>query len=154
MAGKTGYECKLYVRTSGTYAAPTWTEAKNIADAAIGGEKAKAEFRTRGQKVKTSKGVDIDMPVTGRIKYDPANAIYLLFLDSFWNGTVLDVMVLDGDEDDEDTVGWRGDYEVMTFPHNQAMDEGVYIDFEMSPAEGGDQQTAGLEAVEPIGVLS
>jgi len=133
MTHRRGYEAKMY-RNTGTYDTPVWEEVTNIRDLTLGNEKGETDVTTRQNSgyeavVGTLKRANVEFSMVWNTGDDDFTAIK----DSYFNGTGIDVMVLDGSKDVSGTQGLRATMEVMTFNRNENLTDALTVDVTMKP---------------------
>lgn len=118
MPARASLDCFL-ARNTGTYAAPTWTEVKNVRNPGIPRGKTMSETTTRrAGRTKTFMGTLQEFGLEFEMNTDDADAAYTAFEDSYYNNTQVEVLVLRG----PNTVGKKGVrmiMEVETFDEKQ-----------------------------------
>lgn len=129
---KLGNDCKLY-RNSATYASPTWNEITEVSDVSLPQSKGRGEFRTRASKYVKKKGGKIEAAINAKYTYDPGDDDFSVLLASFNTGTTIDCAIVDGPIATPGTQGLRADVEVMEFPIDQPLEDGVSVDMVLEP---------------------
>lgn len=134
MGYKLGLDCKLY-RNTGTWASPTWVEVGNARDVTVNLEKGEADLTTRANDgwratVGTLKDASLDLEMV----WDPGDAGFAAVRDAFLNGTVLDMVALDGDIATSGSQGLRAEFSILSFSRNEPLEEGVTVNVTAKPA--------------------
>lgn len=127
-----GLNCKLY-RNTGTYGTPTWVEIVNARDVTVPLSKGEADTSRRGSSWKTRKGTLKDASIDFQLIQDDGDASFTALLDSFLNGTPIDLLVLDGAIADPAAQGLRATCEVFNFQEGQPLENAVTFDVSAKP---------------------
>jgi hypothetical protein len=124
MAARASINGKIF-RNTGTYATPTWNEVPNVRNPGIPKGKTMSEATTRKHGgLKAFIGTLKEVGLEFEMNTDDADADYTAFEDSYWNNTVLDLLVLRG----PNTAGEKGvrlQMEVETFDESQDQEKHV-----------------------------
>lgn len=106
---------KAYLN-SATHASPTWVELKRIRDATINPDKTKVEIASRESAWNKKKGgmKVLSAEMTYLRKKKAADSNFNTLLDSFLNGTAVELAFMDEAIATSGAEGWRGYYEVFT----------------------------------------
>jgi hypothetical protein len=124
MGARASLTCTL-LRNSGTYGAPVWAEVKNVRNPGVPKSKTMAEVTTRRHGgIKAFIGTLKEFGLEFEMNADDADADYTAFEDSYWNGTLIDLLVLRG----PNTAGKKGVrmlMEVETFDEKQDQEKHV-----------------------------
>lgn len=142
MSTPIGILSKLYYNT-GTYGSPTWTEVTLIGDLAVNPVWEEADISTRGSRVRSMKKTIMALEITGTLLKDPGNAVYTAFVNALMSDTLLDILVLDGANNANDTRGYRLDVQVFQGNDDQALTGGGFLDLVLKP----NQDTNPVKAV-------
>jgi len=139
MAGKTGDEGVLYRNVGGTYEAPNWVEMSNVRDVNLGLEKNRIDMTTRANNGwRANKGGLKDLSIETEIVWDPEDTHFDALLDSFLNGTALDLLVLDGPVTTSGSKGFRFQGEVFSFSRNEPRDDAMTASVTIAPTYSPD----------------
>lgn len=112
----------VVARNTNSYAAPAWSEVKNVKDVGVPKGKSMSETTTREDGgMKTFLGTVKEFGLEFEMNADDANAHYAAFEDSYWNNTPVDLLVLRGPLS-QGTKGVRLQMEVETFDENEALE--------------------------------
>lgn len=134
--GLLGINAKLYYRSAGSYASPTFTENSLISDLSqsVAWDEADADARESRvhQKLKSMLGLEW----TGKMKKKHGDSTYLAFMDALLSDGTLDLLILDGDKDIEGSDGWRIEGQVFSGTEDQGMGNALYIDIKIVPFVG------------------
>ncbi len=133
MAEVLGYNAKLYINT-GTYGAPTWVEVTNVKDCNLQLQKGEVDVTTRA-----GNGWDQMVPATknGTVSFgmiwDTADTNFTAIKDAFFNDTLIDVAVMDGDIAASGSQGLRAEMHVFGFDRNEPLKEALDVPVTMKP---------------------
>lgn len=136
MSTKLGLTARLYYN-SGTYAAPVWVDTSSLihGDVTLNLDKGDADVSTRISNYKKHKGTMKDVGLSfSLLCRDAANAVYLAFLDSWANGTLMDMLVLTGPRDVAGNDGPRMFMEVFKFDRAEPLENAIAYSVEMKTA--------------------
>jgi hypothetical protein len=133
MASKLGLEAKLF-RNTGTYATPVWNEITNVKDLTLTLEKGEADTSTRAAAGwKTSRGTLKEATVEFDMVWDTLDDDFAAIRDSFLNGTLVDLAVLDGGSAVVGSQGFRSPCEVLKFTRNEQLTEAITVSVTLKP---------------------
>lgn len=143
---KTGFDCKLY-RNTGTYASPTWTLIKEVADLRMPTlEWGAAEIKTRSSKFKAYLKTMFDVGVEFDYLYkaDNTNFDYLraAVLDP---DQVIDFWIADGLAATPGTEGLRFHAQVFSMSGNQELESVNMQTFQLKPTYAVDDSDVRIE---------
>lgn len=127
-----GLECKLYYNT-GTYASPVWVEVTNARDVTVPLSKGEADISRRGDSWRQRKGTLKDASIDFQLIQEDGDTAFDAFLDSFINGTPIELLALNGADDEEGAQGLRATCEIFKFDDGQALEEGETYDLSAKP---------------------
>ena len=134
MAVKLGLDAKLY-RNSGTYALPTWNEITNAKDVTLNLEAGEADAGRRGSGGWRETLMALkDGSVEFELVYDNADAEFTALKDAFFNGTTVELAVMDGDIATTGTQGLRATMSVVNFSRNEPLEEALTVSVTVTPA--------------------
>jgi hypothetical protein len=139
MATPLGINAKVYRNTGVDYATPTWTEVDQIADLSVNPEWDEAEGGARSSRIKKSSKTMLGIEITGRIKVQLADAGYVALRDAMYTDIPLDLLILNGANDEDGVHGWRGEWNVMSGTEDQALQNRLYMDFRLTPYDGTEE---------------
>ena len=133
MAVKLGLDAKLF-RNTGTYAAPTWNEIKNVKDVTLNLEAGEADVTTRGNNgwratVATLKDGSIEFEMV----WDSTDDDFTAIRDTFLNKTALEMAVMDGDVLAAGSQGLRASFMVTGFSRNEPLEEAISVSVTAKP---------------------
>lgn len=129
-----GIEAKVYYRSGGTWGAPTWTEVDAISDFTPNETWDVAEILIRRSRVKHGAKTTLDLSFTGKLLIEPANAVYLEILETVRSpDDTIDLMILNGANDENGVVGVRGNYQLTSNSDSQNPGDVQYIQFNGQP---------------------
>ena len=133
MGSKLGLDCKLY-RNDGTYEAPDWQEITCVKDVNLNLEKGEADVTTRANAGwKASRAALKEASIEFDLIWDTSDAGFAALHDAFFNGTSLEVAVMDGDIETIGSEGLRATVEVMKFPRSEPLEEAVTSSVALKP---------------------
>lgn len=116
----------------------TWTVAEQVRDVTITGEKATGDATTRGYKNKRYVTALKDRGITLMMVYEPGDAGYDAFRDSFEANThvesIIAVQAWDGDPDEAGHHGIQGDWIITKFGEPQQLEDVMGVEIELKPA--------------------
>jgi hypothetical protein len=131
---KTGILSKLYLRTAGNFASPTFTEVPIIGDVAIAGTWNFGESITRETPVVRGARTTLPLSITGTMAVRDDDTNYIVFDDAYHNSAaVLDVMILNGSNTTNNVTGFRAEFELLNWGENQAAGNVLMKDWELRP---------------------
>lgn len=134
----TGLTCELN-RNTGTYGTPVWDAIGLTKDVTLNLEAASADASSRGsggwrEYVQGLKDSSIEFEMV----YDPADADFTAISDAFFNGTVLDVVALDGPSGTSGSQGLRMTCVVENFSRSEPLEEAVTVSVVLKPTPNTD----------------
>jgi hypothetical protein len=133
MSVKLGLKAKLY-RNTGSYSSPTWSAIGLIGDLTVTPEWDEAEGNVRDTTVKSVAKTLLGIEISGRVRVSNTDPGYLALRDAFYATTPIDLMILNGAQDENGSHGWRCDWHVMAFTEDQGLTNVIYADFSLKPA--------------------
>jgi hypothetical protein len=132
MSAVRGKDFKLYRNTDSPYDnSPTWVEVTNVKDLTRNIEKALADASVRGSNFRQQIGTLKELSLNFQMVYDPADAGYLQYEESFFSNTQVETLVLDGGVGTNGSRGIRFMGEVTTFTVNEALEDVGLVDVTM-----------------------
>lgn len=139
----TGRDAKLYYRSGGSYASPTWSEIKRIGDVTVGHEKSTSDLAIRetpNDKVSVG-GLKFPISFTYYKRRAVSDTIHAALLASFLNNTVLDIAAMDQAIATVGATGLRGPYVVTKFERGEPVNDSVAYAVEMQEVDEVDSST-------------
>jgi len=139
MATILGMECKLYqadavLADDNTPADASWTEVESVKDVRLGLTKKETDMTTReNDGWEVMRGTLKTATLTLSLLYDSDVDIFDALLDSYLNNTEIALAVMDGDIDVSGNQGFCANFEVMEFPIDQVLAEGVTVNATVKP---------------------
>jgi hypothetical protein len=127
-----GLDCKLYYN-SATYASPTWVELTNVKDVTIALSKGEADTSRRGNTWRSRKGTLKDASIDFNLVQEDGDTGFDVLLDSFLNGTPVELLAIDGEYDEEGAQGLRATCEIFKNDAGQNLEEAEMFDFSAKP---------------------
>lgn len=131
---KIGLNAKLYWRSAGSYASPTWTEATLISDLTVNPTWDEADASARESRIKQTVKTLLALEINGRLKTKPLDATWEAFMNAMLSDGTLDLLVLTGDKAVEGNRGWRADFQVFSGSQDQSMANALYEDLVLKPS--------------------
>ncbi len=130
---------KIYYRSAGTYASPTWSEITLAKDVTLNLEKSDVDVTTRGSGGFTeyADGL-IDASVEFSMLYDTADSAFSAFESAFFNKTSVDMAIMDGDVSTTGSEGLRAIMMVGSFTRNETLGEALMVDISLKPVQNDD----------------
>jgi len=133
MSIKLGMEAKLY-RNTGTYEAPTWVEMTNVKDLTLNLEKGEADVTTRANEGwRATAGTLKEGSVEFEMVWDPTDEGFTAVKDAWFNGTSIELAVMDGDITVDGTQGLRATFAVISFTRNEPLEEAMSVNVSVKP---------------------
>jgi len=134
--GTTGNLEKLYYDTAGSEANPTWSEVKRVKDLNTPLTKSEADMSRRESSWKLYKGALKDGSIEFTYVYKcGTDAVYDALLDSYVNGTALQLAAMDQAITETGARGFDGWFEVFDLSHDQPLEDGAMINVVAKPAD-------------------
>lgn len=141
MGAIVGLDCKIYLNTGASYAAPTWTECKFVQDATMNLSWEEADTSTRGSSFRSAKASIGVLEVTGTALRDKADTAFTAFDAAARGKTVIDILVLDGPYNLDGSEGYRFDGQIFNWSRNEALADAVAHDFTIKPVQSANAVT-------------
>ena len=133
MSVKLGMDAKLY-RNTGTYETPTWVEITNAKDVNLNLEKGEADVTTRAnQGWRATVGTLQDGSVEFEMVWDTDDAGFTAIQEAYFDGTPLEVAVMDGDIATSGSQGLRATMTVTNFSRNEPLEEAITVSVTLKP---------------------
>ena len=127
-----GITSKMYVN-EGTYNSPTWTHIDIVGDLAVNPNWQESDATIRRSRVQLADTTLLAIEVTGNIRSDTDDTGYQLLRDAYVAETVLDIMCLNGADDEDDSDGVRFDGKIFNWSEDQARGNVLYKSFNIKP---------------------
>ena len=133
MSVKLGLDAKLF-RNTGTYAAPTWNEMKNVRDLTLNLEAGEADVTTRGNNgwratIATLKDGSIEFEMV----WDSADDDFTAICTAFLGKTAVEMAVLDGGVLAAGSQGLRASFSITKFSRNEPLEEAITVSVTAKP---------------------
>ncbi len=140
MSDKLGYECKLYYGTAlgagDTAVDGGYTELTAAKDVSAPLDKAEADMTTRANNGwKSTRGGLKDGSLEFELKWDSDDAGVTFIRQAFMNNTKVLLAIMDGAITTNDNEGFVANFEIMSFPVNQPLEEGVMVALTAKPRD-------------------
>ena len=130
---KLGMDGKLY-RNTATYETPTWSELTNVKDVTLNLEKGEADVTTRANEGWRATAATLkEGSVEFEMAWDPADAGFTAIKDAWFNGTSVELAVMDGDITVVGTQGLRATFAVISFSRNEPLEEAMSVNVTVKP---------------------
>ncbi len=139
----TGRDAKLYLRSAGTYASPTWSQILRIGDVTIGGEKSTSDLAIRetpNDKVSVG-GLKFPISFTYYKRRAVADTVFAALFASFMNNTTLDIAAMDQAIATVGATGVRGPYVCTKCERSEPINDSVVYNVELQECEEVDSTT-------------
>jgi TP901-1 family phage major tail protein len=134
MAIRLGMEAKVY-RNTGTWAMPTWVEITNVRDVTLNLETGEADVTTRANSGWRATAATLkEASVEFEMVWDTADAGFTAIKDAFFNGTNIDLAVMDGDITVAGTQGLRAEFSITAFSRSEPLEEAITVSVTAKPA--------------------
>lgn len=133
MGIKLGMEAKLF-RNSGTYDTPAWVEMQNVKDLTLNLEAGEADVTTRGNNgwratIAALKDGSIEFDMV----WDTEDAAFTAIKDAYFQGTAIEMAVLDGDVASSSSQGLRASFSITKFSRNEPLEEALTVSVTAKP---------------------
>lgn len=122
----------MYVNT-GTYGTPTLSDVDLIGDLAVNADWDEGESSARRSQMKTQEPTMLGFDLDGRLRVDMTDTQYNILRDAFNNKTILDIVVLNGAKDHNNSIGYRVDCKVFGFGEDQALGNVLFNALKIKP---------------------
>ena len=133
MAVRLGLDAKLY-RNTGTQASPTWDLVGNVRDVTLNLETGEADVTTRGNNGwRATVGTLKDASIEFEMVWDTGDADFTAFKDAFFNGTSIELAVMDGDVAAAGSQGLRAVCRIINFTRSEALEEAITVNVTAKP---------------------
>lgn len=123
------------LRNTGTHGSPTWSECHLFENVQVNPSYDKADANYRGSRAKRESNTLLGLEITGRLKVRPADANYAAFEDAFVADSAIDLLILNGAEDEAGVSGWRADFGIRSFNEDQSIGNVLYKEVTLTPAD-------------------
>jgi hypothetical protein len=134
MAIRLGMDAKVY-RNDGTWAVPTWVEITNVRDVTLNLESGEADVTTRANSGWRATAATLkEASVEFEMVWDTADAGFTAIKDAFFNGTNIDLAVMDGDITQMGTQGLRAEFSITSFSRSEPLEEAITVSVTAKPA--------------------
>ncbi|MGN6543779.1 MAG: hypothetical protein ACTHK7_01935 [Aureliella sp.] len=138
-----GRDAKLYYRSGGTYALPTWSLIERIGDVTLGAEKSTSDLAIRETPNDKSSFGGLKFPIS--FTYYKRNlvedVVFTALQDSFLNNTPLDIAAVDQAIATVGAAGFRGPYVVSKFERSEPVNDSISYSVELLECEDVDGTT-------------
>ncbi len=145
MSKRLGIKCKLYLNVN-TYESPTWNNVDRVSDATLNIQWEEGDAKSRESIISTFEPTMGTLDCSGKIRVDGDDGNYVAIRNAFAGKVALDLLILDGEHDEDDSEGVRGDFKVFNFSRDESMGNVIFRDFTLKPCI----PTAGRVAVRHV----
>jgi len=128
-----GLSCKMY-RNTGTWASPTWSEITIAKDVTFSLEKGKADGSRRGVTWRQSIGTLKDAEISMELVHETGDSNFTALRSAFLNGTIVEILVLDGSVATSGSEGLRAEMEVFSFSRAEPLEDVVMDSVTLAPS--------------------
>jgi hypothetical protein len=133
MAIRLGLDAKLY-RNTASGGAPTWDLVGNVRDVTLNLETGEADVTTRGNNGwRATVGTLKDASIEFEMVWDTGDADFTAFKDAFFNGTSIELAVMDGDIATSGAQGLRAVCRIINFTRSEALEEAITVSVTAKP---------------------
>jgi len=133
MSFQLGMRGKLY-RNTGTYGVPVWEEIDNVKDLTLNLEKAEADVTTRANDGWRAKlGALKDASIDYEMVWDTEDPNFEAVKDAWFDDTLIDMAVMDGDIATSGSQGLRAEMAVLTFTREEPLEEAMKASVNLVP---------------------
>jgi hypothetical protein len=133
MAIRLGLDAKLY-RNTGSGGSPTWDLVGNVRDVTLNLETGEADVTTRGNNGwRATVGTLKDASIEFEMVWDTGDADFTAFKDAFFNGTPIELAVMDGDIATTGAQGLRAVCRIINFTRSEALEEAITVSVTAKP---------------------
>jgi hypothetical protein len=133
MAIRLGLDAKLY-RNTASGGAPTWDLVGNVRDVTLNLETGEADVTTRGNNGwRATVGTLKDASIEFEMVWDTGDADFTAFKDAFFNGTSIELAVMDGDIATTGSQGLRAVCRIINFTRSEALEEAITVSVTAKP---------------------
>ena len=143
---KFGHECKVYNNT-GTHASPSWNELNIVKDVTLNMSQNESDITSRaGKGYVMTAGTLIDASIDFSVTWDPDDsADFAELQNAFFDRNPVELLILDGPNDEAGNEGLQAFFVVTNFTRNEAIAEAVSADLTCkitkNPREAGNEIT-------------
>jgi len=147
MAKKVGLSCELSYNT-GTYASPVWAAIDNARDVTLSLEAGEADASTRGsggwrETIQSLKDGSVEFELAA----DSADTAFTAIKDAYFDGTNIEVLVLDGPSATAGSQGLRATMAVSSFSRSEPLEDTVTVSVTLKPTPNDDASPTWFTAV-------
>lgn len=133
-----GILSKLYVNqvisAGGTFAAPVWALADLVSDLNVNSGWNQGESSVRRGRLQTFEPTNMALELTGSIRKDINDDAFFEIWRAHLNGTLVDVLVLDGLKEVDDSEGYRFTGRVFDWGEDQGLQTVLFKTFTIRPS--------------------
>lgn len=133
MAIRLGLDAKLYRNTAST-GSPTWDLVGNVRDVTLNLETGEADVTTRGNDGwRATVGTLKDASIEFEMVWDTGDADFTALKDAFFNGTPIELAVMDGDISASGSQGLRAVCRIINFTRSESLEEAITVSVTAKP---------------------
>lgn len=133
MSIKLGLDAKLYRNTS-TPGSPTWNLVANVRDVTLNLETGEADVTTRGNNGwRATVGTLKDASIEFEMVWDTADDDFTSLKDAFFNGTAIELAVMDGLITANGSQGLRAVCRIINFSRSEPLEEAITVSVTAKP---------------------
>ncbi|MCI0333697.1 MAG: phage tail protein [Planctomycetes bacterium] len=133
MAVRLGLDAKLYRNTT-PGGGPTWDLVGNVRDVTLNLETGEADVTTRGNNGwRATVGTLKDASIEFEMVWDTGDADFTAFKDAFFNGTSIELAVMDGNIASAGSQGLRAECRIINFTRSEALEETITVSVTAKP---------------------
>ena len=129
-----GKDAKLYFCAAGTGGTPTWTELTNVKNVTVNLQKGEADVTTRGNNGwRATIGTLKDASVEWEMVWDTEDAGFTAIQEAYFDGTPVEVAVMDGVITESGSEGLRATMDVISFTRSEPLEEAITVSVTLKP---------------------
>ena len=130
MALRLGLDAKLYRKDGRQH----WDLVANVRDVTLNLETGEADVTTRGNDGwRATVGTLKDASIEFEMVWDTGDADFTAFKDAFFNGTPIELVVMDGDIATTGAQGLRAVCRIINFTRSEALEEAITVSVTAKP---------------------
>lgn len=137
MSNALGLKCNVYYNTN-TWASPTWVAATCVEDFKRNFSWDKATSDSRAGRIKTTVKTMAGLEYSGRLKTRYDDEGFLELYSVLTSDEPIDLLILDGATNIEDSRGYRGWFHIMSGNQDQGLQARLYEEITVEPADPED----------------
>lgn len=130
------------LRNTGTHGSPNWSECDLFENVQVNPSYDKADANYRGSRAKREENTLMGLEITGRLKVKSDDANYTAFEDAYVASSAIDLLILNGPDDEPGVSGWRADFGIRSFNEDQSIGNVLYKEVTLTPADTDNEVVA------------